>query len=202
MRIIFSILTFILTIGISNITKAELVLDLNRGVSEPLPLAVATFYSEGGEIGLAQQIPQLISENLEKSGLFSAVNPRAFVQTSESMEKEGIRFGEWRAINAQGLISGKVIAQSGGKARVEFRLWDVFSQKQLIGMAYTTDLNNWRRIAHIISDEIYKRLTGEDGYFDTRIVYIAEQGAPHKRIKRLAIMDQDGENHKYLTDGS
>lgn len=117
------------------------------------------------------------------------------------MHDAGPRFGEWRAIGTQALVSGAVTQNPDGRTRVEFRLWDVFSQKQLIGTAYMTNADNWRRIAHIISDEIYKRLTGEDGYFDSRIVYISESGPPQKRVKRLAIMDYDGQNHQYLTDG-
>src|SRR5690606_30315749 len=73
--------------------------------------------------------------------------------------------------------------------------------QQMTGLAYFTQPQNWRRIAHIISDAIYKRMTGEDGYFDTRIVYVAESGPVTQRVKRLAIMDQDGFNHRYLTDG-
>jgi TolB protein len=94
-----------------------------------------------------------------------------------------------------------VQTQGDGRFRVEFRLWDVFAEQQLAGFAYTTTRQNWRRIAHIIADQIYKRITGEDGYFDTRIVYIAESGPAQKRVKRLALMDQDGANHQYLTDG-
>ena len=181
--------------------QAELQLDLRSGVVEPMPIAVSNFYSDSVDAqGLAQKIPQLIKRNLESSGLFKPVNENAFIQSADSMEREEIRFGEWRAINTQALVTGKVI-RANGRTRVEFRLWDVFLQKQLTGTAYTTEPDNWRRIAHIISDEIYKRLTGEDGYFDTRIVYISESGSPQRRIKRLAIMDQDGENHKYLTDG-
>lgn len=197
--LILTILFFALPIAQA---KAELQLDLRSGVVEPMPVAVSKFYSDGGDAqGLAQKIPQLIKRNLESSGLFKPVNENAFIQSADSMERDGIRFGEWRAINTQALVTGKV-TRANGRTRVEFRLWDVFSQKQLTGTAYTTEPDNWRRIAHIISDEIYKRLTGEDGYFDTRIVYISESGSPQRRIKRLAIMDQDGENHKYLTDGS
>ena len=94
-----------------------------------------------------------------------------------------------------------VQAQGDGKSRVEFRLWDVFAEQQLAGFAYTTTKQNWRRIAHIIADEVYKRLTGEDGYFDSRIVYIAESGPAQQRVKRLAIMDQDSANNQFLTDG-
>ena len=184
--------------------QAELRIDLNRGVSEPMPIAVTTFHASGTKSqhqDLARHMPQIISENLERSGLFKPTNPRAFVQDTGSINRDGVRFAEWRATGTQALVTGVVSETNDGRTRVEFRLWDVFSQKQLIGMAYMTTPQNWRRIAHIISDEIYKRLTGEDGYFDTRIVYIAESGPPQKRVKRLAIMDQDGKNHKYLTDG-
>jgi TolB protein len=181
---------------------AEIVIDVTKGNFKPLPIAVSTFhYKIGQQEDIARQIPRIISKNLENSGLFDPVNPRAFVQDPRSIVQDGPRFGEWRAINAQALVTGKVMRGADGKTRVEFRLWDVFSQQQLIGMAYMTTPQNWRRIAHIISDEIYKRLTGESGYFDTRIVYISEEGSPGARIKRLAIMDQDGANHRYLTDG-
>ena len=175
---------------------------ISKGVKEPMPIAITQFHASAPQHGqFATQIPGVISANLESSGLFKPVNPRAFVQDVQSIHTSGPRFGEWRAIGSQALVTGNVTSTNDGRARVEFRLWDVYSQKQLIGMAYMTNAQNWRRIAHIISDEIYKRLTGEDGYFDTRIVYIAESGPPQKRVKRLAIMDQDGKNHKYLTDG-
>lgn len=182
--------------------SAELNVNVTQGTVEPLPIAVTNFYAEpNADREIAQQLPQVIGKNLERTGLFKPVDPRAFIQDAASIAKDGPRFGEWRAINAQALVTGTVTAAPDGRARVEFRLWDVFSQQQLSGMAYTTTKQNWRRIAHIISDEIYKRLTGEDSYFDSRIVYIAESGPLQGRIKRLAIMDQDGHNHHYLTDG-
>lgn len=181
---------------------AELSIDLTRGVSEPMPVAVTRFYlADGQDENIAKGMTEIISENLERSGLFKPVSSQAFVQDETSIENDGVRFAEWRATGAQALITGIVKSTDDGRPRVEFRLWDVLSQRQMIGMAYTTTPDNWRRIAHIISDEIYKRLTGEDGYFDSRIVYVSETGSPQKRIKRLAIMDQDGANHKYLTDG-
>ncbi len=182
--------------------KAELHIDITRGVADPIPLAVSPFYAdEGAPQDLAVQIPQIITRNLESSGLFKAINPQAFAQSPRSIHDNGVGFNEWRAVNSQGLVTGEVIQQPDGRTRVEFRLWDVFSQKQLTGVAYMTTQANWRRIAHIISDEIYKRLTGEEGYFDTRIVYVSEYGPTSQRVKRLAIMDQDGANHRYLTDG-
>jgi len=201
------ILLFVVLAGLATSplsAAAELRLDLTRGIVEPMPIAVSAFSSGGfnDPNQLASKIPQVIRANLEGSGLFKPISERAFIQSPSSIEKEGIRFAEWRAINTQALVTGKVSQTNDGRTRVEFRLWDVFSQKQLTGTAYMTEPNNWRRIAHIISDEIYKRLTGEEGYFDTRIVYISENGPPQRRVKRLAIMDYDGHNHKYLTDGS
>ena len=143
----------------------------------------------------------VISADLESSGLFRPIDPKAFIQTQVSMETLP-RFGDWRLLNAPALVYGRAAAADDGRLKVEFRLWDVFAEQQLAGLAYFTAPNNWRRIAHIIADAIYKRLTGEEGYFDTRIVYIAETGPQTKRIKRLAIMDQDGANHRFLTDGA
>src|SRR5215467_11624578 len=111
------------------------------------------------------------------------------------------RFADWRVINAQSLGTGNVQAQPDGRLRVEFRLWDLLAENQMAGLALTSPSDNWRRISHRIADAIYSRLTGEDGYFDSRIVYVAESGPLDKRVKRLAIMDQDGANHRFLTDG-
>lgn len=181
--------------------NAQLRVDVNKGKIEPVPIAISPFYAERPEFAqFAKDIPDIITNNLRGSGLFKPVSPGAFIQDSASIQKEGPRFAEWRAINAQALVTGSVTQAPDGRTRVEFRLWDVFSQKQMSGMAYMTTPQNWRRIAHIISDETYKRITGEDGYFDSRIVYISETGAATSRIKRLAIMDQDGANHRYLTD--
>jgi len=180
--------------------NAQLTVDITQGKLEALPVAVSKFHAENpAYVNYARDIPAIIAQNLQNSGLFDPINPNSFIQSPESISKDDPRFGEWRAINAQALVSGKVTQTSDGRPRVEFRLWDVFSQEQLTGMAYTTTPDNWRRIAHIISDEIYKRITGENGYFDTRIVYIAESGAATSRVKRLAIMDQDGANHRFLT---
>ncbi len=181
----------------------EMEATITQGTFKPRPIAVSNFHSEDPSFAkLANDIPGIIKANLENSGLFRPINSNAFVQTPSSVFREGVRFPEWRATGSETMVSGSVIKDSQGRTRVEFRLWDVLSEQQLIGMAYTTTPKNWRRIAHIISDEIYKRLTGEEGYFDTRIVYVAENGSAVERVKRLAIMDQDGANHKYLTDGS
>ncbi len=180
--------------------KAQLEVDITSGKLEALPIAVSKFYPENaGFSNYARDIPAIVAQNLQSSGLFNPLNPQSFIQSPDSIEADDPRFGEWRAINAQALVSGSVTKAEDGRTRVEFRLWDVFSQQQLTGMAYMTNEQNWRRIAHIISDAIYQRITGEEGYFDTRIVYISESGSATNRTKRLAIMDQDGKNHRYLT---
>src|SRR6266478_1794037 len=180
--------------------SAELRLDITRGKIEPMPIAIPAFAGgSGDEAQTGRDMAQVISADLERSGLFRPLDARSFIQNVAA--GEGPRFGDWRQINAQALVTGSVQAQGDGRFRVEFRLWDVVAEQQLAGFAYTTTRQNWRRIAHIIADEVYKRITGEDGYFDTRIVYIAESGPAQQRTKRLAIMDQDGANHQYLTDG-
>lgn len=180
--------------------RADLRIDITRGKPEPMPIAIPAFAGAGGtESQVGSDMAQVVSADLESSGLFRPLDPRAFIQNVAA--GEGPRFGDWRQINAQALVTGSVTAQGDGRLRVEFRLWDVIAEQQLAGFAYTTTRANWRRIAHIIADEIYKRITGEDGYFDTRIVYIAESGPAQKRVKRLAIMDQDGANHRFLSDG-
>ena len=129
------------------------------------------------------------------------IDPSAFIQKPEDMLVRP-RFGDWRLIEAQGLVTGAVRLKSDGRLYVQFRLWDVFAEQQMVAFEYNSTPRNWRRIAHFVSDAIYKRITGEEGYFDTRIVYVSESGARDRRIKRLAIMDQDGHNHRFLTDGS
>ncbi len=182
---------------------AQLKVDVTRGVTEPIPVAIPEFYTTAPAAQqVARGIPDVISNNLKLTGLFKPLPSSSFIQDVPSLATQGPRFGEWKAINAQALISGLVTQNPDGRLRVEFRLFDVLSQQQLTGMAYMTTPTNWRRIAHIISDEIYKRLTGETGYFDSRVVYISETGPAEKRIKRLSIMDQDGFNNRNLTDGS
>ncbi|MGE0257649.1 MAG: Tol-Pal system beta propeller repeat protein TolB [Alphaproteobacteria bacterium] len=179
--------------------RAELRLDITRGTAQPLPIAIPPLPGPGDAAAVGRDIAQVVAADLERSGLFRPVDQRAFIQTVAAGETP--RFADWRQINAQALVTGSVQPQSDGRLRVEFRLWDVFAEQQLAGFAFTTTRQNWRRIAHVIADQIYKRITGEDGYFDTRIVYIAESGPAQARVKRLAIMDQDGANHQFLTDG-
>ena len=143
----------------------------------------------------------MITNNLVRSGQFKAVESAAFIAppTSPSVRPD---FSDWTPLGIKALISGSAKAINENQMEIEFRLWDVIAETDLVGLRLSVDSNSWRRVAHIISDEIFQRLSGDTGYFDTRIVYVAESGLQNERIKRLAIMDQDGENHQYLTDGS
>ncbi|MGE0108945.1 MAG: Tol-Pal system beta propeller repeat protein TolB [Bdellovibrionales bacterium] len=181
---------------------AEVNVDITRGVVEPIPVALPSFHGDDHiESKFGSDIARVVGQDLLRSGLFSLVDPNSFIQDHASL-LVAPRFADWRVLNTQALVVGRVQRQSDGRLKVEFRLWDVFGEKQMTGLAYFTVPNNWRRVAHIVADAIYKRITGEDGYFDTRIVYISERGPANTRIKRLAIMDQDGENHRILSDGS
>jgi TolB protein len=180
---------------------AELRIDITQGKVEPLPIAVTGFVGvTADEVRFGQDISNILAADLERSGLFRPINKGAFIQTSAALNTLP-RFGDWRVINAQALVQGRVQFIQAGQLRVEFRLWDVFAEQQMVGLAYVTVSDNWRQVAHIVADAIYKRITGEEGYFNTRIVYISESGPANRRVKRLAIMDQDGENHKFLTQG-
>ncbi|MBL8835256.1 MAG: Tol-Pal system protein TolB [Alphaproteobacteria bacterium] len=183
--------------------QAQLRIDITRGRVEPMPIAVSPFFAaQEGERQYGDNIPQVVADDLERSGLFRPLPRASFTQQPAAMRNTAPRFGDWRQIGAQALVNGGIEIQRDGRVKVEFRLWDVTSGQQQEGQVYTTTAQNWRRIAHIIADAIYKRITGEDGYFDTRIVFVTESGPAQRRIKRLTIMDQDGANVRYLTDGS
>ncbi|NVK20442.1 MAG: Tol-Pal system protein TolB [Methylocystaceae bacterium] len=180
---------------------AELRVDITQGRVEPMPLAVVEFTGDNSDAAqIGAQIAQVVSADLERSGLFRPIDPKAFIQKELSMTTLP-RFGDWRILNAQALVQGHAVPQANGELAIQFRLWDVNAETQMVGLAYNTVADNWRRVAHIIADTIYQRITGESGYFDTRIVYVAESGPANKRVKRLAIMDQDGAKHRFLTDG-
>ena len=176
-------------------------LDITEGNFQPMPIAIPTFFGGAdSDNDTAAGVTQIITANLKGSGLFLPVDPAAFIEHLASVDNVP-NFPNWRTINAQFLVAGRVSRQTDGRLKAEFRLWDVLSGQQLDGKQYFTTPDNWRRIAHIISDAIYERLTGEKGYFDTRIVFVDETGPKERRIKRLTIMDQDGANVRYLTRG-
>ena len=178
------------------------VIDVSRARVEPIPIAIPELGgTDGASAQLGRDIAGVISNDLTRSGLFRPIAPGSFVQSGPT-GAGAPNFQNWRVTGAQALVTGRVEAQGGGNVRVEFRLWDILPQTQIQGTAYTTTQANWRRIAHIMADVIYERLLGEKDYFDTRVVYISSTGPKDRRTKRLAIMDQDSENNRFLTDGS
>ena len=200
-KFIFFIFCFII---FCNNSFALIEVDITRGNLEPLPIAVSPLYvdPDSTEVkkDIGSKISKVIENNFRRSGLFNPLNKDSFVQKPDMAHMKP-RFEDWNLIKAQALVTGKILA-SKEKLRVEFRLWDVVAGKEMVALAFTTVPKNWRRVAHIISDKIYQRLTGEDGYFDTRIIYVSEAGKKNQRIKKLAVMDQDGANTKYLTLGN
>lgn len=160
---------------------------IDKGVVEPLPIALPGFIGKNQEeIATGVNIAQVISSDLERSGLFRALDPRSFIERPTDFNTLP-RFKEWRIINSEALVTGQAVVQADGQLRVEFRLWDVVRNQQLRGKKYYTTPENWRRIAHLISDEIYARLTGETGYFDTRVVLSKKvaQRLPDANVSQL-----------------
>ncbi len=171
-------------------------INVSGAQNAPIPIAIMSF----GDAGTAAQITQVITDDLNHCGLFRAIDPSSFVPNS--INNGTPVWQNWSILGAQGLVTGSVQDQGNGQLRVEFRLWNVQQQAQVQGTAYTTTAANWRRIAHIIADAVYQQMIGEKGYFDSRVAYISEAGPVTSRVRRLAVMDYDGANNQFLTDGA
>lgn len=196
-------LTFILLFGaISTSASAQLEIDITQGNLEPLPIAVPDFIAtDTAAQDIGQKLAAVVRADLERSGLFKALDPASFLETQTNIDYEPT-FADWRVIKAEALVSGRIVTEAGGRLRVEYRLWDVYRGQQLSGLRFAATPDNWRRIAHKVADSIYEQLTGETGYFDSRIVFVNERGPKTNRQKRLAIIDQDGANPQFLEVGS
>ncbi|MGJ8605716.1 MAG: Tol-Pal system beta propeller repeat protein TolB [Marivita sp.] len=177
-------------------------IEITEGVVEPLPYAVPDFVAESaGAQQLAQQIARVVAEDLTGTGLFREVPREAHISQITSFGSP-VQFADWKAINAQALVTGAV-SESGGRVVVKFRVWDVFAGAELgQGMQFAGTPDGWRRMAHKVADQVYSRITGESGYFDSRVVYVSESGPKDQRLKRLAVMDYDGANVQFLTGSS
>jgi TolB protein len=181
---------------------AQARVQITEGNFQPIPIAIPNFVpGTQGDIDVSNGIAGVITNNLKRSGLFAPIDQQAFIERISNIDVPP-QFQNWRQINAQALVTGRATRQGDGRLKAEFRLWDVPQAKQLTGQQYFTSPESWRRIAHIISDQIYERLTGEKGYFDSRVVFVDETGPKNRRVKRLAMMDQDGANVRYLTRGA
>jgi TolB protein len=179
---------------------ATVELNITQGKVQPLPIAIPDFSDDGSiDPATAREISGVVVNDLRSSGLFLPIDHAAFVEKSIDADRVP-SFANWRVINAQALVVGR-ISSDEGRLKAEFRLWDVLSGKQLAGEQFFARPKDARRVGHIIADSIYERITGEKGYFDTRIVFVDESGPKNNRMKRLAIMDQDGYNVRLLTTG-
>ena len=186
----------------STSTNAQLQFNITDGQVAPTPIAIANFTDENGEISeIGKQIAQVISSDLESSGLFKPVDTAAFIAPPAAPTVRP-NFANWTPLGVKGLLVGSARFGEGGKTLVEFVLWDVVTGEPIASAEGEADRNGIRRIAHQIADFVYEEFTGDIGYFDTRVVYVAESGSQSRRLKRLAIMDQDGHNHQYLTSGA
>ncbi len=175
--------------------------DITQGNLRPMPIAVAPFLGGGPKSdGLGGSVAEIITADLERSGLFKPIDSAAFIERIFNIDVPP-RFRDWRAISAEALVVGQISDTGNGQIKAQFRLWDVFTGRELKGEAFYAQSTDWRRIGHIIADAVYERLTGEKGYFDSRVAFIEESGPKTKRVKRLAVMDQDGQNLHYLTRG-
>ncbi|MGZ5849840.1 MAG: Tol-Pal system protein TolB, partial [Methyloceanibacter sp.] len=180
--------------------RAVVELNITQGTIQPLPIAITDFASDGSlEPDVAREISDVVASDLQSSGLFKPIDHAAFIEKGLDTARAP-RFEDWRTINAQALVVGR-IGNADGRLKAEFRLWDTFAGKQRTGEEFFTQPKEARRIGHLIADAIYERITGEKGYFDTRVVFVDETGPKDKRVKRLAIMDQDGHNVRLLSSG-
>jgi TolB protein len=179
---------------------AQLMIDINKANLQPLPIAITNLNAPAGN-SVGADISRVISADLQRSGLFRPLDPNSFIERNLDVNVLP-RFSDWKTINAQALVNGQVTVDADGKLLVDVRLYDVVNERALgDGQRFTSTPENWRRVAHKIADLVYSRLTGETGYFDTRVVFVAESGPKTNRVKRLTIMDQDGANPSFLTSG-
>jgi TolB protein len=203
-RVVFQIIgAVLLSFGLwQSQAMAQLRIDITEGQVAPTPIAIANFTGPNGEVtDIGKQIARVISEDLESSGLFAPVDSAAFIDPPKAPSVRP-NFNNWTPLGVKGLLVGSAYVDASGMLQVEFVLWDVVIQRNITGGGGNADPVALRRISHQIADFVYEEFTGDTGYFDTRVVYVAESGVQNRRLKRLAIMDQDGHNHQYLTSGA
>ena len=203
-RLAFAALALVAAIPAAAVIRV----DINAGLAQPLPIAVPAFAAAnaaptdaGTPAELGQRVAKVIADDLKSSGLFRPLDPAAYTTTVSVPDVTRPQFASWRTVAAQALVTGTVTANPDGGVTIGCYAYDVFSAEELARNGFVTTAAGWRRAAHKCADLVYARLTGETGYFDSRIVYVSETGAKTKRIKRLAVMDQDGANHRFLTQG-
>jgi TolB protein len=176
--------------------RAARVLDLKAGGFQPVNIAVTSFIGDEA----ARNATSVITNNFKRSVFLKPIDSANFPQQGVNPDQPP-EVDAWRTVNAQYVLTGRALRGGDGRLKTEFRLWDITTGDQASGSQFVTDPNNARRVAHLISDAVFTRITGEKGFFDTRVVFVDESGPKDNRRKRLAIMDQDGANVRYLTRG-
>jgi TolB protein len=189
------------TQGSQGSTKSAgpLEIDITQGTLSPIAIAIPRFLGEDARF--AAEVTGVVIGDLERSGLFRALDQTSFIDQVRDLNTLP-RFQDWRVINAQALAVGRAGRAQDGRYFAEFRLYDVLTQQELVAKRFAAEAIDWRRLAHRVADQVYERLTGEKGYFDTQIAFVDETGPKDRRRKRLAIMDQDGANVRLLTQGN
>ena len=194
-HVIFALLIAVLPVA----AQAQVEIDITRGRTDPMPIAIPDYVSSSGD-RLSANVAAVITNDLKISGLFAPLSEEAFIENITNINVTP-RFADWRVIGARVLVAGEVLELDDGRVQINTRLWDVVGNQQLASVAYKTTRENWRRAAHKVSDFVYSQLTGESGYFDSRIVFVSETGPKTDRVKKLVVMDQDGHNPQVLTQG-
>ena len=202
-RRLLLVLVAFCTMFAASSAHARVKIDLNSPGAAPIPVAVPDFYGADAESAqYGRDLAGVIRNNFSNSTPFKVLKQQAFLQSPQQLATTGPAFADWKGINADALLTGTVQVINGQQIRVEYRLFDTQSEQQLLGRRYTVDLRFWRHVAHRVSDDVYQELTGESGYFATRIVHIGETKVPGQPLlKKLCVMDQDSANYQCLTDG-
>ena len=173
--------------------------DIVAGGTDPIAIAIQKFEIIGKvPANDAKMLREVVENDLKRSGLFRIINHDAFPEYVKMNDMPN--FTNWAAIKAQNLVQASIKPDGKDNYKLEFYLWDVNGKEQIEAQSLISSKKSVRRLAHIMADAIYERLTGEMGYFDTQIVFIAESGPITDRVKRMAIMDQDGYGMRYLSD--
>lgn len=198
----FSLITFYCCIYLSDPYTYALKIEITQGQVRPDPIAITNFYSTDSTLqDLGENISKVVSDDLQRSGLFEPITRDAFIQTEASLIKAVPRYADWRLIKARFLVCGTIRYEGITNVTISFRLYDVITGQQMLGLSLSAERLKWRKLSHIIADTIYSRITNEKGLFNTHIVYSEVVGGRGKTQKRLMRADQDGENRQALTDG-
>lgn len=184
-----------------NVAHAELKVHVTQGSTVAHPIAIVEF--QGADASFAQmgrELSTAVQRNFRNAGVFNVIDPKAFIQNAETASEKP-NFRDWRVIGARFLLVGRVLPTMDGRVQLKYTLYNVLTQSTADEQTIAIERRSWRRLAHIASDIIYQKITGDDGFFDSEIAYIAERRSGSQVLKQLALMDQDGQNHRYITMG-